>query len=270
NPSTTTGDPAQLQGALLNLGINAGDAMAEGGEVVFATEVVNLNEEFSRSLPYDVAPGRYLRISVTDTGKGMDEETLGHIFEPFFTTKGVGEGTGLGLAAVYGTVRSHEGAIEVQSEPGQGSTFVLHLPLTESPVGRDRDGPGRRQCAEGTARILLVDDEECVRISCARILGRLGYEVVACEDGAEAVEYYRQSWEDVDLVLLDMMMPRMNGRDAFLAMREINPDLKTLLLSGFGKDRRIQAILDEGVLGFIQKPFPRDALTERVAEALRE
>ncbi|MBT7304564.1 MAG: PAS domain-containing protein [Victivallales bacterium] len=270
NPSTTTGDPAQLQSALLNLGINAGDAMAEGGELVFDTEVVNLNEEFSRSLPYDVAPGRYLRISVADTGVGMDEETLGHIFEPFFTTKGVGEGTGLGLAAVYGTVRSHEGAIEVQSEPGQGSTFVLHLPLTESPVGRDRDGPGRRQCAEGTARILLVDDEECVRISCARILGRLGYEVVACEDGAEAVEYYRQSWEDVDLVLLDMMMPRMNGRDAFLAMREINPDLKTLLLSGFGKDRRIQAILDEGVLGFIQKPFPRDVLTERVAEALRE
>jgi PAS domain S-box-containing protein len=270
NPSTTTGDPAQLQSALLNLGINAGDAMAEGGEVVFATEVVNLNEEFSRSLPYDVAPGRYLRISVTDTGKGMDEETLGHIFEPFFTTKGVGEGTGLGLAAVYGTVRSHEGAIEVQSEPGQGSTFVLHLPLTQSPVGCDRDGPERRQCAEGTARILLVDDEECVRTSCVRILGRLGYEVVTCEDGAEAVEYYRQSWEDVDLVLLDMMMPRMNGRDAFLAMREINPDLKTLLLSGFGKDRRIQAILDEGVLGFIQKPFPRDVLTERVAEALRE
>ncbi len=266
-PSTTTGDPTQLQNALLNIAINARDSMPEGGEIIFETEVVTLDEEFCKRHPHDVAPGRYVRVCVTDSGVGMDEETRKHIFEPFFTTKSVGKGTGMGLAAVYGAIKNHQGAISVYSEPGHGTTFTVYLPLAQS----DDKGPGvaaGTMSAKGTARILVVDDEEVVREIVTKMLRTLGYKVAVCEDGAEAVEYYRQAWRHVDLVILDMVMPNLSGRDAYIAMRQINPEIKALLSSGYGINGEVQSILDEGVQGFLQKPFEVSELTDKIAEAL--
>jgi len=271
DPSATMGDASQLESALLNLAVNASDAMSGSGELVIATDVITLDEDFCGSHPHGVTPGRFVVVSVSDTGVGMDEETLGHIFEPFFTTKGIGAGTGLGLAAVYGTVRSHAGTIDVQSELGQGSVFRIYLPLAPAvDDSMDEGTENARQVSVTAARLLLVDDEEVVRESACEMLHDLGYDVVSCVDGVAAVEYYRESWQDVDLVLLDMMMPKMNGHDAFRAMRAINSKVKVLLLSGFSLDHRIQAVLDEGALGYLRKPFRYDELGDNVAQVLDE
>ena len=272
DPPIAMGDASQLESALLNITINARDAMPDGGELGLATDVVTLDEEFCRTHPHGVAPGRFLLVSVSDTGTGMGEETLAHIFEPFFTTKGVGAGTGLGLAAVYGTVRSHGGTIDVHSKPGHGSVFKVYLPL--APAANDNAGDDAGDAKATTpgavkpACIMFVDDEKPVRESSCEALRRLGYEMVPCENGAAAVEYYRKSWRDVDLVILDMMMPEMNGHDTFRAMRAVNPGVKAMLLSGFSLDTRIQAVLDEGVLDYLQKPFPLAELYDKVAQTL--
>ena len=270
SPTTTMGDASQLQSALLNLAINARDAMPEGGELIIGTEVVTLDKEFCRTHPHGVEPGQFLLVSVSDTGTGMDEESLAHIFEPFFTTKGVGAGTGLGLAAVYGTVRSHKGTIHVYSEPGHGSVFKVYLPLAAAGNDDAVSAEPTTTAAAGPARILFVDDEKSVRMSSCEALRGLGYEMVPCENGAEAVECYRESWRDVDLVILDMVMPKMNGHDAFRAMHKVNPGVKVLLLSGYSLDSRIQAVLDEGVLDYLQKPFRLDDLYAKVAQLLAQ
>jgi len=268
-PATTLGDASQLQNALLNLAINGCDVMLEGGELTLKTTLADLDEAFCQSQSSEVVPGQFIQISVSDTGTGMDEETLSHVFEPFFTTKDIGAGTGLGLAAVQGTVKSHGGIVDVQSEPGKGSTFNIFLPLAmHKDDTTDNDAEFAQLCSSGTARILFVDDEEAVRGSAGEMLRELGYEVVPCEHGAAAVDYYRESWRDVDLVILDMMMPKMNGHDTFLAMREINPKVKVLLLSGFSLDSRIQAVLDQGASGYLQKPFRLAELSDKVAKIL--
>ena len=267
NPPVTLGDPNQLQNALLNIAINARDAMPGGGEIIFETEALTLDEEYCRSRPFPMTPGLYVRVSVTDNGVGMDHETQQRIFEPFFTTKPTGEGTGMGLAAAYGVVKNHHGIITVYSEPGQGTTINVFLPVVESAEPyAGRTGAGA--IVTGTGRILLVDDEEAVRGAASTMLRHLGYKVTVCKDGVEAVDYYRRSWQSVDLVILDMAMPRMGGGDTFLAMREINPDIKALLSSGYGINGEAQSILDLGVMGFLKKPFQLAHLSEMVAEAL--
>jgi len=266
NPPHTTGDPSQLQSAILNIALNARDAMPGGGKLVFSTEAVTLDEERCRRNLPDLQPGRYLRVAISDTGVGMDEDTRKLIFEPFFTTKDKSRGVGMGLAAVYGTIKNHQGAITVDSKVGHGSTFTLYLPLAEP--AKEEAGAAGGAPIKGTARILLVDDEEMVRDMGARLLRELGYKVAVCKDGAEAVEYYRKSWEHVDLVILDMVMIGMGGRDAFVAMRRINPDIKALLVSGYSIDGEARSILDEGVLGFLQKPFRVAEFGRAVADAL--
>jgi PAS domain S-box-containing protein len=269
NPPTTTGDSTQLQNALLNLGLNARDAMPEGGELVFATDTITLDEAFCGKSRFDLVPGEYLKISVTDSGTGMDEKTRAHLFEPFFTTKEQGKGTGLGLAAVHGTVVSHHGAIQVDSEVGKGTTMTLYLPLSRQET---QEATRRGEPAAGTparARIFIVDDEASLRESTAKLLRLRGYEVVTANDGRDAVEYYRKAWQSLDLVILDMNMPEMNGRDAFIAMRQINPDIKTILATGYSLDSNAQEILDEGVLSYIQKPFRVRELIEHMEQALR-
>ena len=271
NPRTTTGDPTQLQNALLNLGLNARDAMPEGGELVFATDTVALDEEHCRNSSFELMPGEYVRTKVTDSGTGMDEETQSRAFEPFFTTKGQDKGTGMGLAAVFGTVVNHHGAIEVESEIGRGTTMTVYLPLSrEEPREAEAGGRVAAQAATESAGagILVVDDEEVVRECTARMLRRKGYRVATCKDGAEAVDYYRKSWQHIDLVILDMNMPVMNGHDAFIAMRGINAGIRAMLATGYSLDDNAQEILHEGALSYIQKPFQMHELFVQVEQAL--
>jgi len=265
NPFVIIGDPTQLQTALLNIALNARDAMPDGGQIIFETNVVVLDEDYCEKQPYKIVPGRYIQICITDSGAGMDEEMLTHIFEPFFTTKEQGHGTGMGLAAVYGTIKNHHGAINVYSEPGHGTTFKMYLPLAQSAADK---ADAAQAPIQGVSRVLVVDDEAVVRDLAVRMLSHLGYEVAVCRDGPEAVEYYRESWQQIDLVILDMIMPGMAGRDVFIAMREINPDIKALLSSGYGINGEVQHILDEGAFGFLQKPFQLGQLSRKVAEVV--
>jgi len=264
NPAWTRGDRTQLQSALLNLAVNARDAMPEGGELTFATSLATLDE---RSQLPELKPGRYLLVCVTDTGTGMSAEVQQRLFEPFFTTKEQGKGTGLGLAAAYGAVHNHHGAISVYSEPGRGSTFKIYLPLATTPGTTVEAAPAEPPAMLRGARILVVDDEASIRETTAEMLRDLGCTVTTCQDGDEAVRYYAVHWQEIDLVILDMVMPRRSGRDAFLAMRRENPRIRALLASGHSINGEAQRILEEGVLGFLQKPFETNALARMAAEA---
>ena len=268
-PPTVSGDPGQLQSVIFNLALNAVDAMPQEGDLTFTTEVVDLDSAFCEQAPFNPSPGRFLKIAVTDTGGGMSPETQKHMFEPFFTTKGVGKGTGMGLASVYGSVERHKGTLAVQSTLGEGSTFALYLPSIEEIERRDATPITKPSSGEETARIFLVDDEEAVRDLAADMLRDLGHEIMTAGDGREAIACYKTSWQDVDLVLLDMIMPEMNGRDTFFAMRAINPDVKVILCTGYDLNPEAQELLDAGALAFVHKPFEQAELSEKVAEALR-
>jgi PAS domain S-box-containing protein len=262
------GDPTQLQNALLHLALNARDAMPEGGELSFATQTITLDERDHTRQPHDVRPGRHVEITVRDSGSGMDPDTLRRVFEPFFTTKQAGRGSGMGLPAVYGTVKSHQGTIEMSSRVGQGTTCVICLPLC-TPAESAGQGvvlaPGRG----AGARLLVVDDEEAVRQLMVDVLEEEGYRVTTCRDGVEALERYQQHWAEIDLVILDMVMPHLSGRELFRALRRINPRLKALIASGYSLDEEAQSIIAEGVLGCIQKPFRRAELLTAVQIALQ-
>lgn len=262
------GDPVQLQNAFLNLALNARDAMAErGGKLTFSTKTEELDEAACTAHPFEMAPGGYLIVKVLDTGTGMAPEVQKHIFEPFFTTKPLGKGTGMGLPAVYGTVKNHRGFIEVSSSPGRGSVFTVGLPLLKEAAPRSSDRPGEAM-VRGTGRILLAEDEPRIRSIVRETLERLGYAVTECMNGAEAVENYRKAWKETDLVILDVMMPVMDGRTAFQEMRGINPGVRVVVTSGYSMDGEVREILDMGACGFIQKPFRSAELSSVVASAL--
>jgi len=268
SPATVIGDQAQLQNAVLNVALNARDAMPEGGDMTFATENVTLDEEFCSRSVLGVTPGAYVQVRITDTGVGMDPQTMQHLFEPFFTTKEKGKGTGMGLAAVHGTVYGHKGTLTVTSAPGKGTTFAMFLPVaTEGLVGATQQpvqGSERRK-----ARILIADDEELVLMATTRLLEAAGHTVHQAHDGREAVEHYRKSWTDIDLVVLDMVMPEMNGGETFEFIREINPKARIVLASGYALDADAQKLLTEGTAGFVQKPFTGEALLRAIDDALR-
>jgi PAS domain S-box-containing protein len=253
----TTGDPSQLQNAVLNLGVNARDAMPQGGRMVFATRNLDLDRDQELCRRWKLEPGPFVEISVSDTGDGMDAQTLKSIFEPFFTTKKATKGTGLGLAAVYGTVNSHQGCIDVASIPGEGSTFRIILPVGNPPASAaPADGRFRTR---GTGRILVIDDEEILIKTVSAILHKEGYEIVTCTDSSEGLEVFRFSPEEFDLILLDMIMPGMNGPEVFNALREIDPEVAVLLMSGATANYEVQELADAGASGFLAKPFhPRD------------
>ncbi len=268
HPSTTIGDPNQLQNAFLNLAINGRDAMSDGGELIFTTTAVHLNDSDCRKIPFEITPGHYIKVSVGDTGMGMNPETMNHIFEPFFTTKRIGEGTGMGLAAVYGTIKNHKGAITVTSEIGQGSRFDVYLPLTEAAVVMESQDTVKEASAAEAAHILVVDDEEMVRNVADDILQSLGYQVSLCKDGKEAVNFYQREWKKIDLIILDLVMPRLSGRETFTALRGINPSARILLSSGYSIDGQAQTLIEEGALDFVQKPYRIKNLMITVAAAL--
>ncbi len=267
-PSLVVGDPTQLQNALLNLGLNARDAMPKGGELRFETK----NEDIPpNDTEVDLVPGRYVRISVIDTGVGMDSATQRRLFEPFFTTKEVGKGTGLGLPSVYGTIKNHGGAIRVSSKLGQGSAFHLYLPAGEEEDSVEAAAAEElpKKFGQG-GHILLVDDEPVILNLGRDILSEMGFQVTACADPLASLELYRKIWAEIDLVILDMVMPKLGGRDLFLAMREVNPDIKAILSSGFSIDGEPQDVLDDGIRVFLQKPFRQEGVAKALHSALTE
>jgi two-component system, cell cycle sensor histidine kinase and response regulator CckA len=265
SPCTIMGDPMQLQNAMLNLGVNARDAMADGGVLTYATRNVTLSEADCDKHPCELTPGDFMEINVTDTGAGIDEQTQKRIFEPFFTTKDVGKGTGLGLAGVYGCVRNHDGSISVSSEPGQGATFTILLPLADTDAASAPQTVPSNKPVRGTGHVLIVDDEENVRNLVRMALQSLGYTVSACSDGAEGVDYYRDHRQEIDLVILDLIMPKMSGHDAFEEMKKINPNVRVLISSGFSHTQATRQMMNEGALALLNKPFQIADLSEAVA-----
>ncbi|MGD2089039.1 MAG: ATP-binding protein [Candidatus Aminicenantes bacterium] len=258
----TNADPTQLEQCLLNLCINAAHAMTimrkegdkYGGSLNISLERVKTDKYFFKLHPETGEEEDYWVISVQDTGIGMKPQIVTKIFDPFFTTKEDGEGTGLGLAMVYNIIKQHKGFIDVYSQEGIGTTFYVYLPILEHKI-EDKIHPAEEKIPGGEGLILVVDDEEIMRQTAKSILEECGYEVILAENGEEAVNIYRTEHQNIKAVLLDMVMPKMSGKQAFIELTKINKDVKTLLASGFKKDSRVESILELGVKGFIQKPY---------------
>ena len=257
-------DRGQMEQVFINLYVNAWHAMPGGGDIYIETENVTLGE--TADLQYTVKPGKYIKISITDTGTGMDEKTRERIFDPFFTTKEMGRGTGLGLATVYGIIKGHKGMINVDSEPGHGTAFTIYLPASEKSVETEERSAGTM--ARGTETILLVDDERMVLDVNRELLGVLGYRVYAVASGQEAIAVYLEKRNEIDLVILDTIMPGLSGGETFDRLREIKPDVRVLLSSGYSINGEARAIMDRGCSGFLQKPFLLAALSQKVREIL--
>ncbi|MEE8300789.1 MAG: PAS domain S-box protein [Desulfatiglandales bacterium] len=257
-------DQGQIEQALLNLYVNAADAMPGGGDLFL--KATNITHKDMRGKPYKVKSGNYVLLAVRDTGIGMDKKTKDRVFDPFFTTKGMGKGTGLGLASVYGIIKAHGGYIDVKSKKGHGTTFCIYLPASENRV--EKTAKGAEKITEGDGTILLVDDEEMILDVGVQLLKILGYKVIEARGGKEAVDIYRQAKDKIDMVLLDMVMPDMGGGEAYDLMKEINPNVKVLLSSGYSIDGQATDILNRGCDGFIQKPFSMKELSQRIRELL--
>ncbi|NOR05158.1 MAG: response regulator, partial [Deltaproteobacteria bacterium] len=238
-------DKGQIEQVLLNLYVNAWQAMPGGGELYLRTENVTLDKSYVK--PFNIKPGRYVKISVTDTGIGMDEATRHRIFEPFFTTKEMGRGTGLGLASAYGIIKNHEGVINIYSEQGKGTTFSIYLPASDKELIEEKELPG--ELLKGTETVLFVDDEEMIRDVGGALLRQMGYKVLSAGNGKEAVEVYSNNKDKIDMVILDMIMPEMGGDKAYDKMKEINPDIKVLLSSGYSVNGDATKIMKRGCDG---------------------
>ena len=262
------GDAARLQSAILNLALNAGDAMPRGGQLSIRSETVTLDAAFCARQALPVDPGHFVMVEVGDDGEGMTAEALDRLYEPFFTTKEKGRGTGLGLPAVYGAVKSHRGTIEVRSELGKGTVVRLYLPLREAPSKSTSDESAPVATLPRGLRVMVVDDEEPLRTMVDLLLKTLGCEVCTFENGARATDYYRTHFHAVDLVVLDMRMPVMDGTETFHALRAVNPAVKVLLASGHSLTGAAQALLQSGAKGFVQKPYRRQTLVEKIREVL--
>ncbi len=265
NNSCVIGDPALLQNALLNLGVNARDAMPGGGVITFTTANVDLDAGYCASSPFNITPGPYIEISVSDSGVGMSKDIVKRVFEPFFTTKEMGKGTGLGLAAVYGTVTDHHGCIGIFSEPGIGTVFKLYLPLSGE-FKAEEEPP--EEIVQGSGGVLLVDDEEIIREVGQSLLEGMGYRVFLAEDGEQALEVYSRCRKQIALIILDMLMPRMGGKETLVRLKEKYPDVRVLISSGFHQEGTLYELEKLGAVGFLQKPYLRQELCQAVAKAI--
>ena len=248
----------------MNLFVNAADAMPGGGDLILKT--ANVTDKNLQEKIYVVKPGNYVRLTVSDTGKGMDKEILDRIFEPFYTTKELGRGTGLGLASAYGIIKGHGGYIDVESEKGRGTTFTVYLPATEKRVEKTVTTPV--PIIKGTETVLLVDDEARIIDVGTKELKKLGYTVLEARDGRAAVKIYRDNKDKIDLVILDIVMPHMGGGEAYDRMKGINPKVKVLLSSGYSIDSQAKELLQRGCDAFIQKPFSINELSQKIREVL--
>ena len=260
-------DPSQIDQILANLLVNARDAIAGVGEVTITTGNENVDGAFCRT-HQDSAPGKYVLLSVGDNGCGMDEKTLGQIFEPFFTTKKEGEGTGLGLATVFGIVKQNSGFINVYSEPGKGTTFKIYLPLHEPEDADSGENTGKQEIFTGHETILLVEDETALLVFAKIQLERLGYTVLDADSPAQAVRIAAEYKGDIHLLMTDVVMPEMSGRDLKGRIGAMRAGIKCLFMSGYTAD----LVSDKGVLNegihFLQKPFTTETLSAKLHEAL--
>ncbi len=259
-------DESQIGQVLINLYINAADAMPDGGELILKT--MNVTHQEMKNKRYDPKPGRYVLLQVTDNGTGMDEKTMERIFEPFFTTKEMGGGSGLGLASVYGIIKGHGGYIEVDSEKGLGTTFSIYLPASDQSVQKTSEP--YEKIIKGDKTVLLVDDEEVVIDVAGQLLKKLGYHVLEARSGKEAIQLFLEWCEKIDIVILDMIMPDIGGGEVYDRIKEIDPQVKVLLSSGYSIDGQATDILERGCNSFIQKPFNMIVLSKKIREVLNK
>lgn len=270
-PSSTRGtvrvDPTALEQIIVNLAVNASDAMPHGGQLVLETGLATLDESYAAAKGTSIPPGEYVTISVSDTGLGMDEMTRQHIFEPFFTTKAVGSGTGLGLSTVYGIVKQAGGFIWVYSEPAKGTTFRVYFPKVEAPPSVVPVSPHGRLTG-GNETILIAEDDQQIRELCARSLTSLGYRVIAVGSGKEALTVFAQKDVTIDLLLTDVIMPRMSGKQLAIRLGQLHPFVKVLFMSGYTSNVIVHhGVVDDDVV-LLQKPFTRDGIARKVRAVL--
>ncbi len=257
-------DGGQIEQVLLNLYINAWQAMSGGGELHIETENLILDQKSAKL--HGVKPGKYVKISVADTGTGMDEEIRLRVFDPFFTTKEIGRGTGLGLASAYGIIKNHEGMITIDSEKGKGTIFQIYLPASKKKVHDAQKDTTTLLSGSGT--ILVVDDEELMTDVCQQILQRMGFKVLIAKSGLEAVEVFNANRDIIDLVILDIILPGMDGGAIYERLKEIKPGIKVLIASGYTINGKASELMKKGCKGFIQKPFRKNELSLKLNEIL--
>ncbi len=259
-------DTGQIEQVIMNLAINARDAMPEGGTLTLETQNLELDDAYARAHT-SVQPGPHVMLAVSDTGAGMDHDTLGHVFEPFFTTKGPGKGTGLGLATVYGIVKQSGGNTSVYSEVRRGTTFKVYLPQTEAPLDATTTG-NPRVSLRGTETILLVEDEKAVRVLARRILERNGYTVLEAEGGIQAIERVEQHEGPIHLLVTDVVMPRMGGAAVVEGVSALRPGIKALYVSGYAPTAVVHHGIVDPAAPFLEKPFTPGTLAAKVREVL--
>lgn len=261
------GDPADLQSAIMNIIINSSHAMINGGELEISTKDIFLDNEYCKRNSFNISAGNFIKTTIKDDGIGIKKEHLTSIFEPFFTTKINGEGTGLGLAATYGTIVNHKGAIEVESQMDVGTTFHIYLPCLkqDNPSIKKQDKKYR-----GSGHVLLIDDELVIRITAKHILEEMGFKVTVAEDGLEGLSIFKHENHNIDLVLMDMIMPNMGGKEAFEKMKHISDTCKVIIASGFSKDGELNELLESGVSGVISKPYRISELSKLLHRVLGE
>jgi PAS domain S-box-containing protein len=259
-------DQGQIEQVLLNLYVNAADAMPGGGKLFLKTK--NETHVNIKSKHYSPTPGNYLQLTITDSGAGMDNQILERIFDPFFTTKEMGRGTGLGLASVYGIIKSHDGYIDVESKKGRGTTFTIFLPASEKDV-EGVDGTTAK-LIKGSGTLLIVDDEELVLNVGVNMLEKLGYTVLAAKNGTEAVDIFEANKDKIKMVVLDIIMPDMGGGEVYDKIKAINPDVKVLLSSGYSVDGQAIELLERGCDGFMQKPFTLEELSGKITQIMKK
>ena len=256
-------DRGQIEQVLINLYVNAWHAMPNGGDLRIRTQNEKLDEAFC--LPHEVSPGPYVHISVADTGTGIDPKIIDRIFEPFFTTKGTGKGTGLGLASAYGIVKNHNGIIQVESRKGEGTTFNVFLPAS---LDQQEEVSSPAPAIKGNGTVLVADDEKEALLAAEMMLQELGYNVLKATGGREAVQMYKEKAGEVDLVAVDMLMPDLNGSETFTQLKDVNPAVKVLLISGYSQSRMVEDLIEQGCVGFLQKPFDTQTLSLKLKDAL--
>lgn len=266
-PLIVQADAGQIEQVLINLAVNARDAMQEGGRLTIGTGLEEIDAEYIATSGYG-KPGKYALITVTDTGQGMDAETQKKIFEPFFTTKGVGEGTGLGLAISYGIIKQHGGYIKVYSEPGHGTVFKIYLPFSEEEAALETKTEGAVPVKGGNETVLVAEDDAILRKLTVIVLESFGYTVISAGDGEEAIAKFMENRDRINLVVLDMIMPKKNGNEVSVAIRKVNPRIKVLFASGYTMDLITTRELTEGGFDFIQKPFQSKDFLAKVREIL--
>ena len=259
----TIGDYTQLMNVFLNMGINADHAMPDGGVLSYESRFVYLDENYCKNSMFEITKGDYLEIIIQDTGHGIEPDLINRIFEPFFTTKEKGKGTGLGLATVYGTVNQHHGAITVESKVNQGTSFKIYLPVMDAQINYHTNN---EEISGGTGTILVVDDEYIIQVMAKAVLENLGYTVMIANNGREAVDIYKYHNEKIDLVIMDMVMPEMNGKECFYELKKINQNVKVILSSGFTEENDLDDLKSSGLSGFIKKPYSTKEISKLISQ----